>query len=43
MIQGKLVHQLGAAGLVVSTLGLGTNRWAYGGCSQEVLWSADFR
>lgn len=30
MIQGKQVRQLGATGLVVSPLGLGTNRWAYG-------------
>ena len=30
MIQGKQVRQLGATGLVVSPLGLGTNRWVYG-------------
>jgi aryl-alcohol dehydrogenase-like predicted oxidoreductase len=30
MTQGKQVRQLGATGLVVSPLGLGTNRWAYG-------------
>ncbi len=30
MMQGKQVRQLGATGLVVSPLGLGTNRWAYG-------------
>jgi aryl-alcohol dehydrogenase-like predicted oxidoreductase len=30
MIQGKQIRQLGATGLVVSPLGLGTNRWAYG-------------
>lgn len=30
MAQGKQVRQLGATGLVVSPLGLGTNRWAYG-------------
>ena len=30
MIQGKQVRQLGATGLVVSPLGLGTNKWAYG-------------
>ena len=30
MIQGKQVRQLGATGLVVTPLGLGTNRWAYG-------------
>jgi aryl-alcohol dehydrogenase-like predicted oxidoreductase len=29
MIQGKQVRQLGATGLVVSPLGLGTNRWVY--------------
>jgi aryl-alcohol dehydrogenase-like predicted oxidoreductase len=29
MIQGKLMRKLGATGLVVSPLGLGTNRWAY--------------
>ena len=30
MIQDKQLRQLGATGLVVSPLGLGTNRWAYG-------------
>ena len=30
MRQGKQVRQLGATGLAVSPLGLGTNRWAYG-------------
>ena len=30
MIQGKQGRQLGGTGLVVSPLGLGTNRWAYG-------------
>jgi aryl-alcohol dehydrogenase-like predicted oxidoreductase len=30
MIEGKQVRQLGTTGLVVSPLGLGTNRWAYG-------------
>ena len=30
MTQGKQVRQLGATGLVVSPLGLGTNRWVYG-------------
>ena len=37
MTQGKQVRQLGATGLVVSPLGLGTNRWAYGKNDEAVL------
>jgi aryl-alcohol dehydrogenase-like predicted oxidoreductase len=36
MIQGKQVRQLGATGLVVSPLGLGTNRWVYGKNDESV-------